>query len=61
MQALIDNIFLAEFGTKSLSDLNDSARIYTGSSPLAFTTDSFVVDPIFSPVAILASLPCVAP
>ena len=49
MQALIDDIFLAEFGTKSLSDLDDSARIEPGSNPLAFTTDSFVIDPIFFP------------
>ena len=49
MQALIDDVFLAEFGTKSLSDLDDSARIEPGSNPLAFTTDSFVIDPIFFP------------
>jgi len=49
MQALIDEIFLSEFGAKHLSDLNDSARIEAGSNPLAFTTDSFVIDPIFFP------------
>ena len=49
MQALIDDIFLAEFGTQSMSDLNDSAHIETGSNRLAFTTDSFVIDPIFFP------------
>ena len=49
MQALIDEIFLAEFGTQHLSDLNDSARIEAGSNTLAFTTDSFVIDPIFFP------------
>ena len=49
MQALIDDIFLGEFGTQTLSDLNDSAHIKTGSNRLAFTTDSFVIDPIFFP------------
>ena len=49
MQVLIDQIFLTEFGTGQLSDLNDSARIEAGTDTLAFTTDSFVVDPIFFP------------
>ena len=49
MQDLIDDIFLSEFGSNNLSELNDSARIEAGSDTLAFTTDSFVVDPIFFP------------
>ena len=49
MQILIDEIFLSEFGTRQVSDLNDSARIEAGADALAFTTDSFVVDPIFFP------------
>ena len=49
MQDLIDDIFLSEFGSNNLSELNDSARIEAGADALAFTTDSFVVDPIFFP------------
>ena len=49
MQDLIDDIFLSEFGSGKLSELNDSARIQPTSDTLAFTTDSFVVDPIFFP------------
>lgn len=49
MQDLIDDVFLSEFGDTGLSELNDSARIEAGPGALAFTTDSFVVDPIFFP------------
>ena len=49
MQDLIDDIFLSEFGSNNLSELNDSARIEAGTNALAFTTDSFVIDPIFFP------------
>ena len=49
MHDLIDDIFLSEFGSNNISDLNDSARIEVGSDSLAFTTDSFVVHPIFFP------------
>jgi len=49
MQDLIDDVFLSEFGAKSLSELNDSARIEASADALAFTTDSFVIDPIFFP------------
>ena len=49
MQDLIDDVFLSEFGSNNLSDLNDSAYIEAGTHTLAFTTDSFVIDPIFFP------------
>ncbi len=49
MQDLIDDVFLSEFGSNNLSDLNDSARLEAGAHALAFTTDSFVIDPIFFP------------
>jgi len=49
MQDLIDDVFLSEFGSISFSELNDSARIEPGPDSLAFTTDSFVIDPIFFP------------
>ena len=45
---LIRDLFLSNFGNPTLSCLGDSAVI-EGASRLAFTTDSFVVDPIFFP------------
>jgi len=36
-------------GSKTLEDLQDSAVVETTTSRIAFTTDSFVVDPIFFP------------
>ena len=49
MQDLIDDVFLSEFGSYNLADMNDSARIEASPDALAFTTDSFVIDPIFFP------------
>ena len=48
MAALIDEVFLARYGVPTgLRD--DSAVLKLGSHRLAFTTDSFVVDPLFFP------------
>ncbi len=49
MQDLIDDVFLSAFGNDSLSSLSDSARVETGGGSIAFTSDSFVIDPIFFP------------
>ena len=46
---LIDEIFLPLFQNKYLNPLDDSAVIDIPSTRLAFTTDSFVVDPLFFP------------
>src|SRR6202167_4509661 len=46
---LIDHIFLPAFNNPTLDKLDDQAVITIGSSRLAFTTDSFVVTPIFFP------------
>jgi hydrogenase expression/formation protein HypE len=46
---LITNLFLKYFNNTSLSLLGDAARIDSPGNRLAFTTDSFVVDPIFFP------------
>ncbi len=50
MQELIDDVFLSAFGTQTLASITDSARVpIDGPADLAFTSDSFVVDPIFFP------------
>ena len=48
-QELIEKTFLSRLGNPILSELGDSAIIDTGQGRLAFTTDSYVVDPIFFP------------
>ncbi len=49
MNDLIRHLFAAEFKNDLLGQLADSTVIEVGSSRLAFTTDSFVVDPLFFP------------
>ena len=46
---LIDNLFAKHFRNSILDQQSDSAVIPTVNSQLAFTTDSFVVDPLFFP------------
>ena len=46
---LIDKIFLAAFSNPTLDKLDDQAVLTVNGSRLAFTTDSFVVTPIFFP------------
>jgi hydrogenase expression/formation protein HypE len=51
-QALIESIFLEELGNPVLDELGDSALMRAGRDTrarLAFTTDSFVVKPLFFP------------
>lgn len=48
-QELIGNLFLKHLDSPILHDLEDSAIIENRSGKLAFTTDSYVVDPIFFP------------
>ena len=48
MAALIDEVFLARYGDPDRVG-DDSATVLLGSHRLAFTTDSFVVDPLFFP------------
>ena len=50
---LIERYFLPYFKNPYLELLNDQA-VFDIHSRVAFTTDSYVVDPIFSPAAILA-------
>jgi hydrogenase expression/formation protein HypE len=54
MKDLIDDVFVAPFDNPGLSPLEDQARIDLSAltalgDRLAFTTDSFVVDPLFFP------------
>ena len=46
---LIDQIFLPAFDNPTLDKLDDQAVVSVGGTRLAFTTDSFVVTPIFFP------------
>src|SRR5271170_5081037 len=46
---LIDKIFLPAFKNPVLDKLDDQAVVTIGGATLAFTTDSFVVSPIFFP------------
>jgi hydrogenase expression/formation protein HypE len=48
MAVLIDEVFLARYGDPNRVG-DDSATVLLGESQLAFTTDSFVVDPLFFP------------
>ncbi|HVZ15613.1 MAG TPA: hydrogenase expression/formation protein HypE [Terriglobales bacterium] len=46
---LLENVFLPAFRNPLLDKLDDQAVLEIGGSRLAFTTDSFVVTPIFFP------------
>jgi hydrogenase expression/formation protein HypE len=46
---LIRTIFRAKFSNPALNQLNDSAILKAGNARIAFTTDSFVVNPIIFP------------
>ncbi|MBI4777680.1 hydrogenase expression/formation protein HypE [Candidatus Desantisbacteria bacterium] len=46
---LINEVFLEAFKNEMLEELNDSAIFHVDEGKLAYTTDSYVVDPIFFP------------
>ncbi len=46
---LVQQIFLPQFTNPVLQPLDDSARITNRTGPIAFTTDSYVVKPLFFP------------
>ncbi len=46
---LIDKVFLSRFRNPALERMDDQAQLEIGGARLAFTTDSFVVTPIFFP------------
>jgi hydrogenase expression/formation protein HypE len=49
MHRLLENIFMPAFDNPSLREQHDGASLYIGGARLAFTTDSFVVRPLFFP------------
>ncbi|MGC1402110.1 MAG: hydrogenase expression/formation protein HypE [Thermodesulfobacteriota bacterium] len=53
---LIEKLFVPRFNNPVLNDLNDSAVFEVNGARLAFTTDSYVVDPIFFPGGDIGSL-----
>lgn len=53
---LIEKLFVPRFQNPVLNDLNDSAVFEVNGAKLAFTTDSYVVDPIFFPGGDIGSL-----
>jgi len=46
---LIKNFFLPRFSNPFLEPLDDSAKVTNQKGPIAFTTDSYVVSPLFFP------------
>jgi hydrogenase expression/formation protein HypE len=53
---LIEKVFVSRFANPVLERMNDSALLEIGGARLAFTTDSFVVTPIFFPGGDIGSL-----
>ncbi len=49
MHELITGLFIKHFGNKILKQQSDSAILPVDSNEIAFTTDSFVIDPLFFP------------
>lgn len=46
---LVKKIFIDKFNNEILNQMNDSSVIEVGGSKIAFTTDSYVINPIFFP------------
>ncbi|WP_097876374.1 hydrogenase expression/formation protein HypE [Streptomyces sp. ms184] len=46
---LVEHLFAPAFGSDVLAELGDSAHVTIGGARLAFSTDSFVVRPLFFP------------
>jgi hydrogenase expression/formation protein HypE len=53
---LINNVILKYFHNKYVEELNDSALIKINSRKICFTTDSYVINPIFFPGGDIGSL-----
>ena len=49
MHKLIDSLIMRQFNNEILRQKKDSAIFKIGKTQLAFTTDSYVVNPIFFP------------
>ena len=55
-QRLIESLFLPQFDNPALRELHDGAVLEAGGVKLAFTTDSFVIRPLFFPGGDIGSL-----
>jgi hydrogenase expression/formation protein HypE len=55
-QMLIDRMFLPTFDNPTLEMLHDGAVLEVGGSRIAFSTDSFVISPLFFPGGDIGSL-----
>jgi hydrogenase expression/formation protein HypE len=53
---LIERLFLQAFANPALESLHDGARLEVNGTSLAFSTDSFVVSPLFFPGGDIGSL-----
>lgn len=53
---LVQHLFLPEFGGPALAQLGDSAALSLGGVRLAFSTDSYVVRPLFFPGGCIGDL-----
>ncbi len=49
MHQLIEELFVKNFKNSILEEQTDAAILQVGSTEIAFTTDSFVIDPLFFP------------
>lgn len=56
MNSLIHDIFMPVFKNEYLDQMGDSAVVTIGNKKVCFTTDSYVVDPIFFPGGDIGSL-----
>lgn len=56
MQQLIDRVFVAAFANPALDERHDGAVLDPGGRRIAFTTDSYVVRPLFFPGGDIGSL-----
>ncbi|MDO8525298.1 MAG: hydrogenase expression/formation protein HypE [Candidatus Omnitrophota bacterium] len=56
MHKLIDSLMIKEFDNRILRQKKDSALLKIGKRQIAFTTDSYVVNPIFFPGGDIGSL-----
>lgn len=66
MQQLINSLFMEAFANPWLAEQEDQARLdlaqlMAEGDRLAFSTDSYVIDPLFFPAATLANWPFAAP
>ena len=55
-QMLVEKLFVSSFDNPALSELHDGAILEAGGARLAFSTDSFVIHPLFFPGGDIGSL-----